>query len=179
ADKRIDGLHVVFVQGLPDMLARLRLPLGSTFEKVDDIGLLCTVSEIVSNRRLKDLSYKIAHAPEPRNYLRRIFPRNMHDLRDVEIESKPVRRPHFYCGKLFVQLMGFRLTRCPIKNDVCGRHYLHFVGEGIYRITAWIERRSPHALLAPADDTSVSEFSSAGVDSGLAYECDDNARMAD
>src|SRR5712691_5232302 len=79
------------------MRARLCLPLGSTFEKIDHIGLLCAVPEIVSNCRLKHLSYEIAHTPEPRNYLRRIFPRDMNDLRDIEVERKSIRGLHFYC----------------------------------------------------------------------------------
>ena len=82
----------------------------------------------------------------------------MNNLAHVQIERKPIRRPHRNRRQPLVQLVRLALAGRPVQHDIRRGHQFHLVRITIDRVLARIERVHPHALLPLLHQVAVLEF---------------------
>lgn len=179
ADERVHRSHIVLAQCLGNRRLGLVLTLATRLQEADDIRVLRRVAKVVADRRLEHLRDEVRHAPEPRDHLGCIAPRDVDDLRYVEVELETIRRTDSDGREVRVELVGLRLAGSPVEHDVGRRHILDLVREGVDGILARVEWIDADALLPLRDEVAMLESVARDIDASIAHVGDNDADIGD
>src|SRR6266700_1066809 len=92
----------------------------TTLQEIDHIGILCGVTEVVTDRRFQYLCYQVTHITKTRNYFGRFRSGYMTDLCHVEVESKTILTAYGNRRQIFIKLMSFCTSTGPVQYQVSG-----------------------------------------------------------